>query len=362
MWSHARGSSPTLGRSDWESDTFLDLCDTGIAQLDSAGMITSARGPWVGLVGYSPDTLEGVPLSVFFPTLVSPSHGRHIVTFDHPDGRTLWLELTIERDEVDQMSLTARDITSQVVDNRPNVTLPELTKLHQIAQVGELAAASIHDLNNMLAVVLAHAELLSRHVADSSQADDASRIVDATIRGRELIQQVLRNAREDRIGTGTVDPFDTLSAMRSSLEMLVGHEMKLGLVMERTGLLAGERLHLEQIIMNLVVNARDASKRGDTVRIEVVPDANRWCVIRVVDRGAGMTDAVQRRMFEPGFTTKSNGSGLGLGHVRRLVAGFRGTMTIESMPARGTCIELRLPLTRGRNRVRQEAASTWTSE
>jgi len=227
--------------------------------------------------------------------------------------------------------------------------------------MGRLASGVAHDFNNLLAVILGHAELMIARLEERHplwhHADEVQR---AAVRGASLTRQLLAFSRKDVSTPRTLDVGAIMSGTLGMLRRLIGEHIQV--VTSVPGEPAGTRADrgsLEQIILNLAVNARDAMPEGGRLEIEVCPvdldaayaaahpdaKAGRSIRLTVRDTGSGMTPEVQARAFEPFFTTKpvGTGSGLGLSTVYGIVRGWGGHVTIESTPGRGTTIRVFLP-------------------
>jgi PAS domain S-box-containing protein len=227
--------------------------------------------------------------------------------------------------------------------------------------MGLLASGVAHDFNNLLAVILGHAELMIARLEERHPLwHHADEVQKAAVRGASLTRQLLAFSRKD-VGTPRdLDVGMIVSGTLGMLRRLIGEHIEVVTLVpaEPVGTRA-ERGSLEQIILNLAVNARDAMPEGGRLEIDVdgvaldatylVAHADattgRHVCITVRDTGSGMTPEVQARAFEPFFTTKpiGTGSGLGLSTVYGIVRGWGGHVTIESAPGRGATVRVYLP-------------------
>ena len=273
--------------------------------------------------------LEGPPPRVFDLRIIPIESDGHVL---------LLREVTAER--------TAREKAEQQA---------------RLAATGQLAAGIAHDFNNTLAVVLTHAGLLRN---DPALPDDARvklrAIADQARRGARLVRQVLDFARRTPTHRQRVDLAACVRQTVNLLERTIPENVVIG-----TALPAGEwvaevdPVQVEQVVVNLALNARDAMPGGGRLRIELSrrtlngggppPIAGmtpgEWAALAVADTGSGMSPAVQRRLFEPFFSTKDGrGTGLGLAQVDGIVKQHGGYIDVTSEVGRGTTFTVYLPL------------------
>jgi two-component system, cell cycle sensor histidine kinase and response regulator CckA len=219
--------------------------------------------------------------------------------------------------------------------------------------VGQLAGGIAHDFNNLLTMILGYSDLVLDHLHDRPDvAQDVEEIRQASKRASGLTRQLLAFSRKQVLQPQLLDLNQVVSEAAKMLRRVIGEEVQL-----RTTSAPGLRRvradpgQIEQVLMNLAINARDAMPRGGTLTIALTnattpqqlrdlhPATPDICVaLSVTDTGAGMTPDVQKRIFEPFFSTKSpnKGTGLGLAMVYGVVAQSGGSITVESEPDRGT--------------------------
>ncbi len=241
----------------------------------------------------------------------------------------------------------------------------QLHATQRFESLGRIAGAVAHDFNNLLTVVDASATLARAHVLEDSEAvDELELISSAAQRGSTLTRQLLAFARHQRLEPEILDLADVVRGMEALLRRLLGEGtgLSLGLDGEEPRTVEADRGQLEQVLLNLASNARDAMPGGGTLRIdlgrEVVErpltlDAGslrdiapgRYVTLTVSDTGCGMDGGTIARAFEPFFTTKPDGrgTGLGLSTVYGIVRQSGGYTRLRSEPGRGTSITLLLP-------------------
>lgn len=228
--------------------------------------------------------------------------------------------------------------------------------------IGQLAGGIAHDFNNLLTAISGHCDLLLlRHDQGDTDYGDLVQINQNANRAAALVGQLLAFSRKQTLRPETLDMRDTLSDLTHLLNRLVGETVSLTLSHDPVlGAIKADKRQLEQVIMNLVVNARDAMPEGGEIRIEteaITLDAplerNRARVppgeyvgVRVKDDGVGIPPDKLQKVFEPFFTTKrtGEGTGLGLSTAYGIVKQTGGYIFVDSTPAVGTCFTLLFPV------------------
>jgi two-component system cell cycle sensor histidine kinase/response regulator CckA len=241
----------------------------------------------------------------------------------------------------------------------------QLRHTQKMEAVGRLAGGVAHDFNNILSVILTTSHLLLEDLpADSAMREDVEQISIAGERGARLTQQLLVFSRQEVIAPAKVDLGLTLNSLGSMLRVMVGEDVELAITSQSRlpAILAGPS-HLEQVIMNLTVNARDAMSEGGKIAIEASvverdveldqshPGAKpgRYVLLALSDTGSGMDEATRTRIFEPFFTTKDvgKGTGLGLSIVFGIVQQCGGWIEVDSEVGVGTTFRIYFPVTEG---------------
>jgi PAS domain S-box-containing protein len=228
--------------------------------------------------------------------------------------------------------------------------------------VGRLAGGVAHDFNNLLTVIMSCTDLLLTDSApEGSQREDLEQIRDASIAAAALTRQLLSFSRQEVIQPRLVDVNAVVSTADGILKRLIGEDIELTTVLtDDRPVVKIDKSQLEQMIVNLAVNARDAMPKGGKLTIETmkvdVDDSyatshwsvapGRYTVISVADTGTGMDETTQARIFEPFYTTKEvgKGTGLGLAMVYATVKQSGGFIWVYSEPGSGTTFKIYLPL------------------
>ncbi len=234
----------------------------------------------------------------------------------------------------------------------------ELREAQRLDQIGRLAGAVAHDFNNLLTVIIAQAEVsLADRTTTGDSREAFSDILSAARDGSDLTRQLLAFARRTPVELVAIAPSDLIASKERLYRRLVGDRVNLRLVLEPdAGAVEADRSQLEQVIANLLVNARDAMPGGGVVTLATrrwyEPRRGRpalagreWVVIEVADTGVGITNEVRERMFEPYFTTKPRGQGTGLGLATAygIVQRFGGVLTVDSEVGKGSTFRVFLP-------------------
>ena len=258
------------------------------------------------------------------------------------DGSTLYAHVNIAL-ESDTLGVSLiEDVTSR------RELEEELRQSQKMDAIGKLAGGIAHDFNNLMTAVLGYSDLL---LAKTNGDDDGTRekvegIRDAALRASDLTRQLLAFGRRQMLQVRDVDLRDVVLRSENLLRRLIGEDIRLDTVVgNRPVIVRADPTQLDQVVINLAVNAREAMPEGGTLTI-VVTTENGQAVLAVGDTGVGMDEATRARIFEPFFTTKpfGEGSGLGLSTVDGIVAQSGGTIVVSSVVDSGTVFTVRLPL------------------
>jgi PAS domain S-box-containing protein len=259
-----------------------------------------------------------------------------------------------ERDELEQ-------IRGYIIDNTERKKAEEQVRTSQkLDAIGRLAGGVAHDFNNLLTVIIGYSSRLLSQLRRSDPAyDEATEIKAAAQRASKLTNQLLAFGRKQVLQPRALNLNEVISNMREMLRRLVGEGIDL-VVVPHSGLdmVKADPTQIEQVIMNLVINSRDAMRRGGKITIETSnafwseQDVGRpaslkpgaYVVLAVTDNGCGMDAETQSRIFEPFFTTKEGGgTGLGLPTVYGIVNQSGGSVSVYSEVGHGTTFKIHLP-------------------
>ncbi|SNS78693.1 two-component system, cell cycle sensor histidine kinase and response regulator CckA [Tropicimonas sediminicola] len=346
----------------------MDGLPVAVLKLNSAGEIRVANASARHLLGdaASPGAelqklVEGLGRSVR-DWLEEASKGRGLgrpefVRASMPD-KELYLQITLGRIvEQDEVLLVA------VLNDATELKTLEaqFVQSQKMQAIGQLAGGVAHDFNNLLTAISGHCDLLLlRHDQGDPDYGDLVQINQNANRAASLVGQLLAFSRKQNLKPEVMDLRDTLSDLTHLLNRLVGEKVTLSLSHDPgLRLIRADKRQLEQVIMNLVVNARDAMPEGGEVRIETesrhiaapmardraVVAPGDYVVVRVTDEGVGIPPDKLQKIFEPFFTTKrtGEGTGLGLSTAYGIVKQTGGYIFVDSVVASGTTFSLYFP-------------------
>lgn len=285
---------------------------------------------------------------------------QRIYRIVRPDGQIRWIHdrMVVHHSptgEVDRLSGITEDITEarELED--------QLRQAQKMDAVGRLAGGVAHDFNNVMTVILGYSAVLLQELSlDSSARHFVQEIQQAGERCAALTSQLLAFSRKQMLHPVSLDLHRVIRNLMALLKSLIGEHITIVLQLDPTPRwVKADAVQLEQILLNLAVNARDAMPHGGTLTLEtdqVLPhqvwgpehrqrSARTYVRLRVHDTGAGIDPATQAKIFEPFFTTKpqGRGTGLGLSTVYGIVHQSGGTITVDSVVGQGTTMTVFLP-------------------
>lgn len=268
------------------------------------------------------------------------------------DGRVFEAQVKPLRSE----SGTISGVAGAAVDVTERRQLQEAAgRSQRLESVGRLAGGIAHDFNNLLSIILNHAELLQVKLNGSSQADLAP-ILDAADQGGRLTNQLLAFARKQPARPRSINLNQVVQRMSTMLRHVVGKHVELSIdTAPNLGDIHADETQLEQVLMNLTINARDAMPDGGQLELRTervslgtrssfdVP-AGAYARLILRDTGRGIDAETLKHIFEPFFTTRESGTGLGLATVYGVVQQNRGAVRVQSTLGEGTTFDLVFPL------------------
>ena len=359
----------------------LEFAPDAIVGVRSNGRITLANRQAEALFGYSRDELLDTPVELLVPARFVSGHGAHRERyFEDPrtramgagvelygkrkDGTEFPAEISLSSLETDEgvVAVAAvRDISERAASERERALSEELNQSRRLESVGQLAGGIAHDFNNLLGVIINFATFVADELpADSQPREDLEEIRQAAKRGAALTRQLLIFSRREVIKPEILDLNELTSGLENFLRRALGERVQLE-VIPAHGLwtIQADRGQIEQVLVNLAVNGRDAMPGGGKLVVEttnVVLDEQfagnhiglspgEYVRLTVSDSGVGMEREVIERAFEPFYTTKpkGEGTGLGLATVYGIVTEAGGRVMLYSEPGVGTSVKIHLP-------------------
>ncbi len=349
----------------------LEQLPIGVCVISPNGVIEECNGSFTRLVGVEHQVIgqdarrvtdalrteDGGPVSypshpLFAPWLRREAARGLVLNWTDADGEKRWVMTDLlprftATGELDDVLCTATDITYR---RRVEASLLQAQKVESL---GRLATGIAHDFNNLLTAVLGGADLIAELLdPDLPVQEDLARIVEAAERGAALTHQLLGYARRQPVQPKVLRMSAQVRRAAEMIQRVIREDVRL--VVEIASEDARVRLddsQLDQVLLNLAVNARDAMPTGGTLtlRVDCTPTLattveGPCVVIRVLDTGCGIAPGIRDRIFEPFFTTKpvGEGTGLGLATCYGIIAQHGGHIAVDSGPS-GTCFEVTLP-------------------
>ena len=274
------------------------------------------------------------------------------------DGQIVWAHIIVTLMRDSEGTPNSRVVMVQDVTERKQLE-EQLLQSQKMEAVGTLAGGVAHDFNNLLTAITGYTDFLLQDVTpDTSQYEDVLGIKRSANRAADLTRQLLAFSRRQILQPRVLDLNDIVANLMKMLQRLVGEDIDIRTELApRLGKVKVDPSQMEQVIMNLIVNAREAMPLGGSLTIEtrnvwlgeeyarehVEVLTGHYAMLAVSDTGAGMDEHTLARIFEPFFTTKDLGTGLGLATVYGIVKQSGGHITVYSEPDAGTTFRVYLP-------------------
>ena len=376
----------------------LDLALAGIWTLDADAKILERQAS-AGTCTDLPETHRRIPLGQAEIGLIAEERRPHVTSavledprtsdpawagreglvafVGHPllvEGRLVGVAAAFARAPLDGLALdgfasAAGEIAQCIERKRVEQALHEseeqVRQLQKIEAIGRLAGGLAHDFNNLLTVITGHSQLMLRQLSLVDPLRGGLDVIERTAtRAGRLTMQLLAFSRKQILAPAVLDLNDAVPGMAEMLQRLIGEDITLTFnPAPALGRVTVDPGQLEQVVINLVVNARDAMPNGgriavETANVELSADSARWHVgvnpgsyvmLAVSDTGSGMDTETRAHIFEPFFTTKAfgKGTGLGLATVYGIVRQSGGNIRVESAPGAGSTFTIYLPRVEG---------------
>ena len=377
---------PDAARSERRGSTFerfLDLVPDAILVVGDDGSVVLANEQAEKLFGFEPGTLLGETVEALVPPRFREVHRDHRhAYFEQPgrrpmgagiglsairqDGTEFPVEISLAPVELDGRTMATaaiRDVSGRAEGEREKALQEQLGRARRLESVGQLAGGIAHDFNNILGVIMNYAEFVADELEPDSKAqEDVEEIRRAAERAAALTRQLLIFSRREVVKPEVLDLAKVVGELENLLRRALGErvEMSVGLARDLSAIEA-DPSQIEQVLVNLAVNARDAMPEGGRLLVEAEnvdldeeytymhpeTEPGRYVRLKVSDTGVGMDGETIDRVFEPFFTTKSDGTGLGLATVYGIVTSAGGRVDVYSEPGFGTTVKIHLPASKG---------------
>jgi PAS domain S-box-containing protein len=348
-------SAKLLEAIEAEARSFFEDDSASRFVLDVDGRILRWNRSLEGFLGLPPDQIGSVQAA----TLIAGFSFEEIR--DSDPGSTVQCEVQVEvpgsGQHVGLLSVTRverngdTEFHASIADLTQRRELEtQLLRTQKMETVGRLAGGVAHDVNNMLGVILGNADLIQAEGPFPGTVDeDLDEIRQAALRSSRLTRQLLTMARRDVANPAVLDLNKVVREMAPLFRRVIGADIELvTLLQDEAPSIRIDLAQMEQVLLNLLVNAAEAMPDGGKAVIEVTREAgeglepDRAC-IKVRDSGSGMDEGTLSRVFDPFFSTKEGGTGLGLSTVYGVVTRSGGTVSASSSPGEGSTFELSFP-------------------
>jgi len=365
-----RAAQENLRRSERNFRSLVTNAPSGICRCDSSGQLLDANPALLAMLGYSSaDEVVGKHLGQFYADgqnwFELADHLRTAVPFNalvvdwkRKDGSGTLLRVSGRAVTNGGKTKTFELFTEDVTER--HALQQQLQQSQKMEAVGRLAGGIAHDFNNLLMVISGYSEfLLDRLGSDPTLRSPAQEIASAAARASSLTRQLLAFSRKQMLAPKVLDLNSIVTENLKMLTRMIGEDIDLVMIPGAAlGAVRADAGQIEQVIMNLAVNARDAMPTGGKLIIETSNVSldeeyarfhapltpGNYIMMSVTDTGAGMDAETQSHIFEPFFTTKgTKGTGLGLSTVYGIVKQSGGYIWVYSDPGKGTAFKIYLP-------------------
>lgn len=331
------------------NESILQSVPSGVVSMDASWKVVKVNASACNILGTDEKALHGRDGHEVFADIIADHdrrsaiqvmHGRGELRHTAPSGRKLWLGYSLSplRDALGQ------DIGRLLVftDLTELKALEEQAALRKrLSSLGEMAAGIAHELRNPMGVISGYTRMLGKKVGP-----DAIPTVDAISEEVEVMEKIISDflsfARPRSLELAEINLRALVSGCLEKAASASPRNVRLGVSVDSGISLKGDELLLRQVLVNLIQNAMEATPDGGEVSVSARVDGKR-VELRVTDTGHGIDRSIADSVFNPFFTTKDKGTGLGLALVHRIVTSHSGTITIESPEQGGTAFVLRLP-------------------
>jgi two-component system cell cycle sensor histidine kinase/response regulator CckA len=380
-------SSEEVERSESQYRSLVNNAPYGIFRFSEAGRFEAVNPALVELLGYDSGQVL-MQLGSYAELFKDSSEHRSMmdelqragymmeeVFWQRKDGRPLKVRLQCRKVMGENSGTPSYEGIVEDLSEQSSLE-EQLRQSQKLEAIGRLAGGIAHDFNNLLTVISGYTGILIDTLSPNDpRRADAERVKTASERAATLTRQLLAFSRKQVLTPTTLDLNSVVSDLSKMLPRLIGEDVDLAFMPgEQLSSIFADRGQVEQVLMNLIVNARDAMPNGGKITVEtknktldekytrhrrgVVP--GEYVMLAVTDTGTGMDAAIQAQIFEPFFTTKEEGKGTGLGlsTVYGIVKQSGGHIAVYSEPGQGTTFRIYFPATSASKRTQLETVST----
>lgn len=381
-----RKTEEALRRSEARLAGILNIADDAVISIDENQNITLFSDGAERIFGYRRNDVLGKPMASLLPDRYRESHKSHVQAFVDSDdvarkmanrleisglrndGTEFFAEASISKLALQGekvLTVILRDITERKrTEHALHLSEEQLRQSQKMEAIGRLAGGIAHDFNNLLTAIVGYGELATRSVRPEDPVSrNLGEIGKAAQRAAALTRQLLAFSRKQVLQPRVLDLSEQVRDIEEMLRRVMGEDVDLITVLEpNLPRVKVDPNQIQQVILNLVVNARDAMPQGGTLTIETSSrgldrlngddrrstNGGPQVVLAISDTGVGMDAETRERIFEPFFTTKElgKGTGLGLSTVYGIIKQSNGNISVQSEPSKGATFTIYLPAVR----------------
>lgn len=342
-------------------NAILESAVDGIITIDECGIIESVNTAAIEIFGYAREELVGAAVNMLMPSPHREEHDGYLAKYlqsgqakiigigrevagQRKDGTEIPLYLAVS-----EGTHNGKKIFTGITRDLSDLRLAEdrAKAAEQLASLSVITAGIAHDIGTPMNVILGYADMLRDSLKDPKDRRRAEVIAEQVRRVTELLQTLLNIARPHKSVRSAVRIDEVLDhALEFFREKLQSQKIEVERRFRPVPELLGDRDRLEQVFLNLIVNAMDAMAKGGKLTVVIESADQEWIDISLSDTGQGIAAEARAQVFEPFYTTKDRGKGTGLGLVvaKSIVSDHLGTIECESDVGKGTRFHLRLPV------------------
>jgi PAS domain S-box-containing protein len=369
--SDAQESLAALRRSEATAQAILESASEGILLVDTSGRITLANAAALRMFGYDHAELIGQPLEILLPDRIRVAHADHrMAYFAEPRVRPMGIGLDLSgrrRDGAEfpvEISLSSVETSDGVVAMAFITDITErkraegqlqrqrevLYQNEKLAALGTLSAGIAHEMNNPLGIMTTRIEVMLLEAEEQQLPPQVLEDLQVLHRAGQRVARIAASLRSfARQSAGERQPVELGTIVDEAL-LLMAKPLAADNVRVRTSLdrslppIVADVTAMHQVLMNLLTNAREAMPDGGTIDVETSPaERPGWVRLRVADTGTGIPTEAISKVFDPFYTTKRTGTGLGLSVTYGIIEEHGGTIDVRSQPGLGTTFTLEFP-------------------